>query len=1154
MDTGESLSGFRLFKEHFNALFTFHFTLLKRNSTSLIGIVIMAVYMAFIAGMNNVSSSSTDLSWTPMGDASFLCSDTDGCTDILYAPSGDTDVAALIASTTAIIEENLNLAAGTVTTMGFDTNADMYAYAKLSANAGLVASAIYVDPTTLVLDSAEGADVIDVQFYMPLDSGQTTIVAASSAAYKSSGYLLLQTAFNQAVLSKTLDRQVSIDMSTAPLPVSAQSSVMMMPYFALFVLFISAQFAAMRYAQEREGGMKQAVVGAGISRSAYWVSHLCCSMIEMSIAIVVLCIAFYMFGISKALDTTMLGVVLLVGMPSYAGVVLCLAVLCRTKKGAGAMVSLVMILFIMLSMVSMLIWGLDAVWQVLCIVFVPCMSSSLPATGVCIETKGHTVALQKHMEDTAHITRETETRLDTTTATIERLSTELAEQSESAQKRQREIEFLWQQDYPSEYDMHIALAQLFKRLKDPHSVYVPPSCFNILYWAHPVALGTSLDTDAGEQKIYLRNLPSNYSFVSLQYVQQLLTDDTAKAQLLLSMLAEEAEVTGITINTATGILGEKMDPMVAVRDFADRQVYISKNAAVRFDQAIRSDWYLRGKMYEAPPHSITYTVLHGGVEVNMEVPFFGVSPQMLTSPEDLMSFCPIRDGAFVTAPEPTQRLVEMQAPPPSPVQGTAEREAEAVGSALNAMRGSLPTGTAKTAVASDLRRVFVANKLSLYMYEPDGTDYVAILQIPSFSPSSPTQWRLDLLTALDLISESTAEYLVVDLRYNGGGYVCLGVMLDFLLNPDASHPSSGLYDIKKTPVTDAVLPAMEGDDQNYEYVSHTPRDLAYFADTDRTKTFTNSFYGEPGASVSTDVFENGYYDTHTFCAMDFFNEDGTRNGQLGETARWARPLPPTNILFVTAGYCGSTCGCTVARAKEMGIGKTVAVGGLWVKDQLTGDMVIDADNALSVVSFPGGSVLDSDYVTSVMEEYGVEPDTLHGLPGPMPRDNYLRFPYHEIYSSLETDKVLEFSDIQPDFHIPFWPGAGQGSAESLPLMLEAVLPVFNMHAPWEAQLSPACSTSNHAVNGQVWNEESGSFDGDCSIMWCQDGYYPDGGVCEVQPPTDFGTVHLWPLLLLIFVVIIFLLCLAYTLVKKRRTMSEQRKSLIGNGTELGQAV
>lgn len=368
-----------------------------------------------------------------------------------------------------------------------------------------------------------------------------------------------------------------------------------------------------------------------------------------------------------------------------------------------------------------------------------------------------------------------------------------------------------------------------------------------------------------------------------------------------------------------------------------------------------------------------------------------------------------------------------------------------------------------------------------------------ILQVSTFMPHITPQTATEiqaisdylrrLIETVKILEEHKTEKLILDLRGNTGGVICFGYLLLNFLSPYAPLDMSPSFDQKVTPL---------GREMNCPY------DLA---------TRLTVGLAETRASVSGDWYTGGPNVTRNGVEAQFSKKTLISCQLIFLLANIEQYNPklkfePSDLVILTDGTCGSTCGMVVQVSQYLHLAKVVAQGGFH-------------NQYLTVASFKGAAVFQSDamYVKQrnnplcMVSPQNMIPDfpstammTWSWLEG------YPYVPRTSVFdqSKLSATTPMEFVRIDPDFRINDWTF---DPSDTSPYPL--VIPMFDRCKEWEFKRDDTChATTKHGVAGHPckYDAQLGygtSFLEECVTFQCEERFYlnDEGTECLPMPET-----------------------------------------------------
>eukprot|EP00771_Trimastix_marina_P002218 gnl/Trimastix_PCT/334.p1 GENE.gnl/Trimastix_PCT/334~~gnl/Trimastix_PCT/334.p1 ORF type:complete len:732 (-),score=296.68 gnl/Trimastix_PCT/334:208-2403(-) len=608
-----------------------------------------------------------------------------------------------------------------------------------------------------------------------------------------------------------------------------------------------------------------------------------------------------------------------------------------------------------------------------------------------------------------------------------------------------ELKALHNKVFHNDFDFQSALTKLFTDLKDPHSSYVKPSCYHAFAFVLPYGIQSFLSNN--HQSFRVAELPPEWQFVTYQHREK------------NPGFIRNSELMGKTIVKING-----QDPAHFLREWANKHVYLSKNEGARLNRALLGDWFLRTmRMHQIPETDhVVYTIqktLTTTEDVTM--PFYGVTDQNIYQCSDIESLCPADYKKIRKSNDETHldRFLQDMRPHVNVQQATGT--------------GSL------------VHRVHHGKHMDLSIYQ---TGKVAVLSIPQFMGGDA--YFDELVHVMEVAAKEKMVNLILDLRSNPGGDVCLGFKtIEYIFGLGNVFPVTGDYDVRQSDFAKALLPQLSDEERRYTWLSRN----VFQGDSWYAPGVKRQFASVGNNSKTTHLYSK----RHTICNVDIHKLNKGKPCPFIPNAQHA--------MVLTDGLCGSTCAC-VAKRLQGRFAKVVGVGGIY-------NTPLDSGCAA------GGAVYDSETIYSLppklswmLPQERAKP--LKAIPKAFPRNTNFRFPFMEIYPfdwEQRKDKIpLEFKSNPVDWTIPYWPAPNEVNA------LEHIVPKASEYfattkcRPWEVLPAQSCdSKTPNAHGGHPCNPEGTGYDtSKCAIFNCQDKFYlNEHGKCVGRPsPSVFYTI------------------------------------------------
>jgi hypothetical protein len=511
-----------------------------------------------------------------------------------------------------------------------------------------------------------------------------------------------------------------------------------------------------------------------------------------------------------------------------------------------------------------------------------------------------------------------------------------------------QLQNISQTSFATDFQFHQAIGNVLLSLHDAHTTYSKPSCYRI-FSVQPFALSSLYNASISEQQIFISGI--------YQYASKWNQDFT--------------KYNGWTV---IGI--DDDDALGHIVAYALQNAWLSKDVSVMFNWALESGFQQRVlSLFDIPAKNARKYALQdpkSGNVVDVVVPYLMVVA-----------------GGDITAQN-------CFAPPSSNQAANSVNVLEqfSVPKEFKLLQGQ---GTKKAARAGGS---FSSDAISMSQFDSD----TMVLRITSFEPQDSNDAFLNTIEeGIKYAQDNGLTQLIIDLRGNGGGDICLGYqVLHRLMEED--HPE-GRYDVIHSEISTAAFYAGVGLPPSYFLVS------PQWWDDEQGNTYYNISWYDPGQTHIRGGVK-GQYSERVYHACDYVKEDLKYKFK--------------GILVVSDGTCGSTCAVFSSHLDEVDNIDTVAVGGLY-------------NTPTSYMSFPGGEVIGLNDVIQLLQALNVANNP--AAPKPFVTSADLRYTFLEIYPWSTKDPVntpLEFVWKPATHKLDFW----FYGDENTELLYNQVLPFF----------------------------------------------------------------------------------------------------------------
>ncbi|KAK2957408.1 hypothetical protein BLNAU_7564 [Blattamonas nauphoetae] len=683
---------------------------------------------------------------------------------------------------------------------------------------------------------------------------------------------------------------------------------------------------------------------------------------------------------------------------------------------------------------------------------------------------------------------------------------------------QKELQNLGQLTFDSDYDFQISVFNLFKSLRDSHTLYIPPECYQHFQFVFPFSIDTSLDSDGNMHFVLAKNQFS-----------EAFADSTGTS--LKKYLGKKIE----------SIQGR--DPLAWLSWFGDQHSFSSKDRQVRLNSVLQGEMWVQNAATCTLPDSLllsglTIQLAHQGV---LKIPFFGTVLEAVNGSDQMLSewkaknegsksrFRPSdrwgtsnQEGDHLRVISPSEdsipsishqrwttlltRLKQKPASPqtqPCPVPNGRSAERDTVRISDN------ETCSVQTIVSRDR-----CDEMQVYLIEfSDDSARYGLIRFESFSPSDEILFISIFESAFRTLTEMNTTHIVIDLRSNIGGSIPLGFrLLQFFSS--TSFPLLPQYDVRHSEPTSSLLSVSSDpfaiEPRDWESRERLRGKTWYWPGRERgwwkekvqqdryernsAKTRTdgiirNNSMSSPFTSLSPSLS----YTTQLYSSLFSFtlpplssSSSPSRSSRASTQPRLNNSEPnlslfspppavytfsPQHTLILTDGLCGSTCAVLCLELQQKGKARVIGTGGEWLNGNPVSTMLSS--------SYPGGCVMQADILKEMFPEADFPP-----LP---PTSSVLSFTFMEVFPSdwnvrkKNPDTPLEFVPISVDARIPHWPRnsqivegdekhgmCGLTDKAELASALKKAKPFFNVCFDWEfttAETEDCPLLTKHGVMG-----------------------------------------------------------------------------------------
>eukprot|EP01102_Stenamoeba_stenopodia_P007170 TRINITY_DN2003_c0_g1_i1.p1 TRINITY_DN2003_c0_g1~~TRINITY_DN2003_c0_g1_i1.p1 ORF type:complete len:649 (-),score=177.00 TRINITY_DN2003_c0_g1_i1:68-1969(-) len=496
-------------------------------------------------------------------------------------------------------------------------------------------------------------------------------------------------------------------------------------------------------------------------------------------------------------------------------------------------------------------------------------------------------------------------------------------------------------NWDSDYEFQQAISNLYMLLRDPHTLYLKSSDCYGFYVVQPYSLGFVVEGDA--QVFYVDQL----QFVELYEAMGYANVSSMAGQQVIAI--------------------DGMDPKQAVINFGG---FISKDTGSLFNWALQNGFSQRPQTLFGLPdnNNMTWSFANG---VNVTLPWLGLAGFNLSFSSCYESFDDVEFAARTRSNDLNEWRKDLFKSPFAAKKEVKEDIVFHSDRFKEMVKAAPPSNQTLPLYESDSITVSALNK------------NVLIMQITSFEPANNSVFLDVVWETLNLADAFEVPYLILDLRGNGGGDICLGYQVINSLMEE--HNPYGHYDLIHSELGQEIFVALAQAEFNGTYGSPE-----MWINPDTQKPYENISWYMPGVQYTRGGVVGNYSQLiHLACDAIY---------------------SPVNYLFkkillFTDGLCGSTCAVFSSHLAMADHVDTVVMGGFLNVSQ-------------QYYSFPGGQVFEYFELSELAMMAGVTP----AVPFVLPPGADATFALQEIYSwnSSDPDIPLEFLFKPADFHLVEW--------------------------------------------------------------------------------------------------------------------------------------
>eukprot|EP00768_Dysnectes_brevis_P009380 gnl/Dysnectes_brevis/939_a1045_3109.p1 GENE.gnl/Dysnectes_brevis/939_a1045_3109~~gnl/Dysnectes_brevis/939_a1045_3109.p1 ORF type:complete len:820 (+),score=91.58 gnl/Dysnectes_brevis/939_a1045_3109:66-2525(+) len=698
----------------------------------------------------------------------------------------------------------------------------------------------------------------------------------------------------------------------------------------------------------------------------------------------------------------------------------------------------------------------------------------------------------------------------------------------------------------NQFDIHYGLNTIFGKLQDGHTVYIMPTDLLVLSILPIVPVITQTPPPAPDDQT---NDNDNDDVITTPVTTVSLTLNGIWVEYFDLFPNQLAQATDAVWNEWTLESINNMDPLQYLLEVGTA-VGMTLSPGGSFNNGVWSMNYRYGILTPAVGETVDFVFDNGetlslpwsGVAVTTSVDLDqrqemnnGIAPTPTSGDTDSDVRMPLRFDADDLSVSRRGHLVKVPQTKPDHIAAMLRPAniADIIDEAIN---------DSETETETDEKEVlpvfWLESVANAYIYTDKATHIkTGIIRFPAFTTPYATINRPDLswmTRIMDIFEEHDPDFIVLDLRHNGGGDAAMLSPFLWLLGSQRGEFTTPSMVV---PHDSVVNPDLISDFSTFTFASHSN----VKEDDFKTQSFTvdntyiddeYSSFGDTQTTVTSQ--HDGYL---SFVPVDFYD----RKGRLDFPAMWGqkdfieyqpwKTFSANEIAVLSDGYCYSGCSMLSLMIKERGIGSIITLGG--VPDVVNGG---SGQNIVGGAS--GGAVINSDDFSAYFERsppFDVSVNFLWSLllSADVPMDMETEAPTDP--ESVTVSDLYQYTQIEADHSIPYWPVEGQYDSiiyqDVMPHVTRIMLKGGNTVRDDIMCADP--DNNPNMVYGRVQTDDI--FEGDCIPIYCGDrSILTDraNGVCSGQTKSKLfkvtwlivGFVSMIVVLLLLVVGAVFLCC------------------------------
>ncbi|KAJ5070512.1 hypothetical protein M0811_10781 [Anaeramoeba ignava] len=540
-----------------------------------------------------------------------------------------------------------------------------------------------------------------------------------------------------------------------------------------------------------------------------------------------------------------------------------------------------------------------------------------------------------------------------------------------------ELNQINQQTFSNDFDFQQSISDVLDSLYDAHTSYVKPLCYVSLYLIFPLQLALK-ENGSSNPEVYVSGIYAN-------------SDNIANIYQSMTGI-DPRDYIGETIITI-----DNQDALDYLLNESSK-LSISKDPSSCLNQYLQNDFMVISLGYSPIPEKENRTIQFNSGSLGF--PFIGISISTFNSQSDFQTQC--LSGLNATNLEKFKSKSFKEKERKEVLSPVLEKKRikqmiyEYFTSKDN--ENQKKEKEEKENVIDGSVIIFnTSNAVNFGVFTGDSEIQYGILQVTSFVPNNQNEFEEIVDYGMEYIQSNNIDYLILDLKQNGGGYIDLSYQLFHYFFNLTTEPIYGNYDFRHSNLNDQFFIKCAQNENCTNDIAFLYSPLLWYNKTEQQ--CTNEDYYTPGIS---------------YLRGEGVSQYSTPIHEVSDIS-WKSPIQfdKNHFILLSDGICGSSCAVFSSKIIQNNLSTTFTIGGI-------------PNSEMGFNSFPGGQVYNSEYIFYDISDleyyYGIVVDN---PPTPFESDNEVSFTYREIYP-FDTNEInnstipLEFMFLPTENKLNIW--------------------------------------------------------------------------------------------------------------------------------------